>query len=145
MSSAVAAHGLWYTGSEVVMHRPKLPCGMWNLPRPGIKPMSPLLEREFLTSGPPGKSLHVIMAEPCSFMCTPPVLARVTLLALQASATAKSSPSGRKKERKENEITRSCPTLCDPMACSLPGFSIHGIFQARILEWATIFFPLGSS
>ena len=30
---------------------------------------------------------------------------------------------------------QSCPTLCDPMDCSLPGFSFHGIFQARILEW----------
>ena len=30
---------------------------------------------------------------------------------------------------------QSCPTLCDPMACSLPGSSIHGIFQARVLEW----------
>ena len=32
-------------------------------------------------------------------------------------------------------VTQSCPTLCDPMDCSLPGSSIHGIFQARILEW----------
>ena len=38
----------------------------------------------------------------------------------------------------ESEITQSCPTLCDPMDCSLPGFSIHGILQARILEWVTI-------
>ena len=35
---------------------------------------------------------------------------------------------------------QSCPTLCDPMDCSLPGFSIHGILQARTLEWVTIFF-----
>ena len=33
---------------------------------------------------------------------------------------------------------RSCLTLCDPMDCSLPGSSIHGIFQARILEWVAI-------
>ena len=38
----------------------------------------------------------------------------------------------------ESEIAQSCPTLCDPMACSLPGSSIHGIFQARILEWVVI-------
>ena len=31
-----------------------------------------------------------------------------------------------------------CPTLCDPMDCSLPGSSVHGIFQARILEWVAI-------
>ena len=35
---------------------------------------------------------------------------------------------------------QSCPTLCDPMDCSLPGSSIHGIFQARVLEWGAIAF-----
>ena len=44
-----------------------------------------------------------------------------------------------------SEVTQSCPTLCDPMDCSLPGFSIHGIFQARILEWVAISFSRGSS
>jgi len=38
----------------------------------------------------------------------------------------------------EGEVAQSCPTLCDPVDCSLPGFSIHGILQARILEWFTI-------
>ena len=38
----------------------------------------------------------------------------------------------------ENEVAQSCPTLCDPMDCSPPGFSIHGILQARILEWIAI-------
>ena len=36
---------------------------------------------------------------------------------------------------KGREVTQSCPTLCDPMDCSLPGSSVHGIFQARVLEW----------
>ena len=40
---------------------------------------------------------------------------------------------------------QSCLTLCNPMDCSLPGFSVHGIFQARILEWVAIIFPRGSS
>ena len=35
---------------------------------------------------------------------------------------------------------QSCPTLCDPMDCSPPGFSVHGILQARILEWVAISF-----
>ena len=39
------------------------------------------------------------------------------------------------KERKESEVAQLCPTLHDPMDCSLPGSSIHGIFQARVLEW----------
>ena len=35
---------------------------------------------------------------------------------------------------------QSCPTLCDPMVCSLPGSSVHGIFQARVLEWGATAF-----
>ena len=45
----------------------------------------------------------------------------------------------------ESEFAQSCPTLCDPMDCSLPGSSVHGIFQARVLEWADISFSRGSS
>ena len=44
------------------------------------------------------------------------------------------------KVKNESEVTQSCPTLSDPMDCSLPGSSIHGIFQARVLEWAAIAF-----
>jgi len=46
---------------------------------------------------------------------------------------------------KESEVTQSCLTLCDPMDCNPPGSSIHGIFQARILEWVAISFSRGSS
>ena len=42
-------------------------------------------------------------------------------------------------------ITQSCPTLCDPLNCSLPGSSVLGILQARVLEWVAIFFSRGSS
>ena len=42
--------------------------------------------------------------------------------------------------KKEIEVTQLCPTHCDPMDCSLPGSSIHGIFQARILEWVALSF-----
>ena len=42
-------------------------------------------------------------------------------------------------------LTQSCPTLCDPMDCSLPGSSVHGMSQARILEWGAISFSRGSS
>ena len=45
----------------------------------------------------------------------------------------------------EGEVAQSCPTLCNPMDCSLPGFSVHGILQARILEWIAISFSRGSS
>ena len=45
----------------------------------------------------------------------------------------------------ESEVAQSCPTLCDPMDCSLPGSSLHGILQARVLEWVAISFSRGSS
>ena len=45
----------------------------------------------------------------------------------------------------EREVVQSCPTLCDCMNCSLPGSSLHGIFQARILEWGAIAFSKRSS
>ena len=45
----------------------------------------------------------------------------------------------------ESEVTQSCPTLCDPMDYSLSGSSVHGIFQARILEWVAISFSRRSS
>ena len=44
------------------------------------------------------------------------------------------------KVKSENEVSQSCPTLSDPMDCSLLGSSIHGIFQARVLEWGAIAF-----
>ena len=44
------------------------------------------------------------------------------------------------KVTNESEVTQLCPTLSDPMDCSLPGSSFHGIFQARVLEWGAIAF-----
>ena len=44
------------------------------------------------------------------------------------------------KVKSESEVAQSCPTLCDPMDCSLPGSSVHGIFQARVLKWGAIAF-----
>ena len=44
------------------------------------------------------------------------------------------------KVKSESEIALSCPTLSNPMYCSPPGSSIHGIFQARVLEWGAIAF-----
>ena len=44
------------------------------------------------------------------------------------------------KVKSEREVAPSCPTLSDPMDCSPPGSSVHGIFQARVLEWVAIAF-----
>ena len=46
------------------------------------------------------------------------------------------------KVKNESEVAEPCPTLSDPMDCSLPGSSIHGIFQARVLEWGAIMYLL---
>ena len=46
------------------------------------------------------------------------------------------------KVKSESEVTQSCLTLSDPMDPSLPGSSIHGIFQARVLEWGAIAFSI---
>jgi len=47
------------------------------------------------------------------------------------------------KVKNENEEAQSCLTLSDPMDCSLPGSSVHGILQARVLEWVAIAFSGG--
>ena len=57
----------------------------------------------------------------------------------------KCQPTMREKSESESEVAQSCPTLCDPMDCSLSGSSVYGILQARILEWVAISFSRGSS
>ena len=47
-----------------------------------------------------------------------------------------------RKVKSESEVTQSCPTLSDPMDCGPPGPSIHGIFQARVLEWVAFAFSV---
>ena len=49
------------------------------------------------------------------------------------------------KVKSKSEVARLCPTLSDPMDCSLPGSSVHGIFQARVLEWGAIAFSISHS
>ena len=44
------------------------------------------------------------------------------------------------KVKSESEVAQSCPTLCNPMDCSLAGSSVHGIFQAKVPEWGAIAF-----
>ena len=48
------------------------------------------------------------------------------------------------KVKSESEVAQSCPTPSDPMECSLPGSSVHGIFQTRVLEWVAIAFSIGN-
>ena len=51
----------------------------------------------------------------------------------------------RKVKKVKVLVTQSCLTLCDPTDCTLPSSSVHGIFQARVLEWIAISFSRGSS
>ena len=53
--------------------------------------------------------------------------------------------AGLVQDESESEVAQSCPTLCDSMDCSLPGFSVHGIFQARVPEWVAFSFSRRSS
>ena len=69
---------------------------------------------------------------PKCFLCQPVLLLRGQAFALS-------------KRKKWKLVTQSCPTLWDPMDCSLLGSSVHGIFQARILKWVAIPFSRGSS
>ena len=48
----------------------------------------------------------------------------------------------RMKVKSESEVAQLCPTRSDPIDCSLPGSSVHGIFQARVLEWGAIASPV---
>ena len=61
------------------------------------------------------------------------------------SFKTKASFSVKKARRQEGMLDQSCPTLCDPMDYSPPGFSVHGIFQASIMEWVAISSCHGSS
>ena len=62
-----------------------------------------------------------------------------------SDVSAKRGELARKTRWRWSEVAQSCPTLCDPMDCSPPGSSLHGILQARILEWVAISFSRGSS
>ena len=63
----------------------------------------------------------------------------------QLLQSANSGNPGKVLSESESEVAQPCPTLCNPLDCSLQGFSIHGILQASILEWVTISFSRGSS
>ena len=77
-------------------------------------------------------------------LCRPPLL----LPPIPPSISVFSSESALRMRWPESwsvSVTQSCPPLCDPMDCSPPGSSVHGILQARILEWVAIPFSRGSS
>ena len=70
------------------------------------------------------------MNNPAGFKSFPQVTELGTVLVTEIFKSVVSSLTA----RNESEVAQSCPTLCDPMGCSIPGSSVHGILQARILE-----------
>ena len=73
------------------------------------------------------------------------LILRSKLQAQRSSQRAHSSCEDEEDEEEEEEVAQLCLTLCDPMDHSLPGSSVHGIFQARVLELVAIAFSRGSS
>ena len=77
---------------------------------------------------------------------TPETAAHQAPLSLQFSRQEHWSglpfPSPTHESENESEVTQSCQTSSDPMDCSLPGSSVHGVFQARVLEWGAIAFSV---
>ena len=120
MSNSLRTHGLWPTKLLCPWDSPDKNTGVGcqfifpgDLPDPGIEPRSPAFSNLlFVEFSDDGYSDQFEVIPHCSFN-------------LHFS---------------ECLVTQSCPTLFDPVDCSLPGFSVHGILQARILEWVTISF-----
>ena len=124
-----------------------------DLSDPGIEsasPVSPALQTDSLPLsflGHPLPHLLLLLSH----------ISRVRLCATPETAAHQAPPSlgfstqehwsglhfllQRRKVKSESEVAQSYPTLSDPMDCSLPGSSVHGIFQARVLKWVAIAFP----
>ena len=120
--------------------------------RPGIKPASPALAGGFITSWPPGKPCCCCCCSAASIVSdsVPTHRRQPTRLPHPWDSPGKNTGVGCHfllqcmKVKSESDVAQSCLTLSDPMDCSPPGFSIHGILQARVLEWGAIAFYKGS-
>ena len=111
-----------------------------DLPDPGIKSRSPIFQADALTSEPPGKPyIYNVCIYVCiciyifiyTYVFIYPYVFIYTYIFIKCAIGAKS--------------LQSCPTLFNPMDCSLPGISVHGILRARILEWVAMSLSRGSS
>ena len=116
---------------------------MWDLSGPGIKPMSLALAGGFLTTGPPAAAAAAKSLQSC-----PTLRRQPTRLPRPWGSPGKDTEVGCHfllqcmKEKSETEVAQLCLTLRNPMDCSLPSSSIHGIFQARVLEWVAVAFSV---
>jgi len=119
-----------------------------DLPDPGIDSGSPACQEDSLPGEPPGKPYLVCccycyVASVVSDSARPHRL-QPTRLPRPWDSPGKNTGVGCHfllqcmKVKSESEVAQSCPTPSDPMDCSLPGSSVRGIFQARVLEWGAI-------
>ena len=124
-----------------------------DLPNPGIEPMSPAssaLAGGFLTNESPRKPNNTAKSlQSCPTLCNPldgsppgsPISGILQARILEWVAISFSYMwKWNMKVKLESEVAQSCLTLSNPMDCSLPGSSVHGILQARVLEWSAIAF-----
>ena len=116
-----------------------------DLPNPGIQPRSPTLKADFSPAEPQGKPRNTGLGSLSRLQRLFPtqdsnrgLLYHCRRILYQLSYQR--SPS---LEESESEVAQLCPTPCQPVDCSPPGFSAHGIFQARVLEWVAISFSKG--
>ena len=101
-----------------------------DLPDPGIKPKPSAVAAGFFTTEPPGKSSSQITSQIFQYNIWHIVNIQQQSLLVFWMCT---------------QLCQLCPNLCDPTNSNPPGSSVHGILQARILEWVTICFSRGSS
>ena len=115
-----------------------------GLPQTGCAPQS---KAQLLSSAP----LHILLCVPVSvsFLLAPPPTHRICNRSLVYPYRTKGDYTNPTPLPQVISVlclvAQSCPTLCAPMDCSLPGSSVHGILQARILEWVAFPFSRGSS
>ena len=140
-----------------------------DLPNPGIKPRSPTLQVDSLPADPQGKArikkeeTKNIINTGYDFRCKKfkiriftensivfpyiffPYISHIFYNSNKKEPGLNLTKDEEDLYESESEVAQLCPTLGDPMDCSLPGFSVHGILQARILQWVAISFSRGSS
>ena len=120
-----------------------------DLPHPGIKLGSPALAGRFLNTSATWDSACCCRCKVTSVVSNSvqPQRRQPIRLPRPWDSPGKNTGVGchfllqRMKGKSESEVAQSCPTPSDPMDCSPPGSSVHGIFQARVLEWGAIAFP----
>ena len=93
----------------------------------------------------PGKNPGVGWSRPPSGDLPDPEIKPALAGGFFTASTIGEAPGGLMCETESSEVAQSCLTLCDPVDCSPPGSSVHGILQARILEWVAVSFSRGSS